>query len=52
MKVALCAPTGLAAQRMKSIIGVKASTIHRMLRIRSGGIRRDGLMLIPLNVDH
>lgn len=32
-KVALCAPTGLAAKRMSSAIGVTAFTIHKLLRL-------------------
>lgn len=32
--VALCAPTGRAAQRMGSVAGLQASTIHRLLEFR------------------
>jgi len=35
--VVLCAPTGRAAQRMGSIAGLKASTLHRLLEFRPGG---------------
>jgi exodeoxyribonuclease V alpha subunit len=35
--VALAAPTGRAAQRMGSIAGLKASTLHRLLEFRPGG---------------
>ena len=31
-RVALCAPTGRAAQRLEEICGVEASTIHRLLK--------------------
>jgi len=34
--IALTAPTGKAAQRMGSIAGIKASTIHRLLEFRPG----------------
>jgi exodeoxyribonuclease V alpha subunit len=34
---ALAAPTGRAAQRMGSIAGLRASTIHRLLEYRPGG---------------
>jgi exodeoxyribonuclease V alpha subunit len=34
---ALAAPTGRAAQRMGSIAGLRASTIHRLLEFRPGG---------------
>jgi exodeoxyribonuclease V alpha subunit len=34
--VALAAPTGRAAQRMGSIAGLKASTLHRLLEFRPG----------------
>jgi exodeoxyribonuclease V alpha subunit len=37
IRVALAAPTGRAAQRMGSIAGLRASTIHRMLEYRPGG---------------
>jgi exodeoxyribonuclease V alpha subunit len=36
IKVALAAPTGRAAQRMGSISGIKASTIHRLLEFKPG----------------
>ena len=32
-KVALCAPTGRAAQRMKAVTGEEAKTIHRLLEV-------------------
>ena len=32
-KVSLCAPTGRAAQRMSSVTGEEAKTIHRMLEV-------------------
>ncbi|MFP3725809.1 AAA family ATPase [Priestia filamentosa] len=32
-KIALCAPTGKAAERMKEITGMEASTIHSLLNI-------------------
>lgn len=32
-KVALCAPTGRAAQRMTAVTGVEAKTIHRLLEV-------------------
>jgi exodeoxyribonuclease V alpha subunit len=35
--VALAAPTGRAAQRMGSIAGLRASTLHRLLEFRPGG---------------
>jgi exodeoxyribonuclease V alpha subunit len=42
-KVALCAPTGLAAKRMTAAIGAPASTIHKLLGLgRSGS---DGSMV-------
>ena len=34
---ALAAPTGRAAQRMGSIAGLRASTLHRLLEFRPGG---------------
>jgi|WetSurMetagenome_2_1015567.scaffolds.fasta_scaffold00110_22 exodeoxyribonuclease V alpha subunit len=37
VRTALAAPTGRAAQRMGSIAGLSASTIHRMLEYRPGG---------------
>ncbi len=37
--IALAAPTGRAAQRMGSIAGIKASTIHRLLEFKPGGGR-------------
>ncbi len=37
ISVALAAPTGRAAQRMGSIAGLRASTIHRLLEYRPGG---------------
>ncbi len=36
--VVLCAPTGRAAQRMGSIAGIKASTLHRLLEFRPGAM--------------
>jgi exodeoxyribonuclease V alpha subunit len=36
VNVALAAPTGRAAQRMGSVAGLKASTIHRLLEFRPG----------------
>lgn len=36
ISVALAAPTGRAAQRMGSVAGLKASTIHRLLEFRPG----------------
>jgi len=36
INIALAAPTGRAAQRMGSIAGIKASTIHRLLEFRPG----------------
>jgi exodeoxyribonuclease V alpha subunit len=36
ISVALAAPTGRAAQRMGSIAGIPASTIHRLLEFRPG----------------
>lgn len=32
-RVALCAPTGLAAKRMTSSIGAQASTLHKLLKL-------------------
>lgn len=37
-KIALCAPTGLAAKRMSNSIGVTAFTIHKLLGL---GIKKD-----------
>lgn len=37
-KVALCAPTGLAAKRMSAAIGVNAFTIHKLLNL---GIKKE-----------
>ncbi len=34
MHITLCAPTGIAAHRMSTVIGEKAVTIHRLLGMR------------------
>ena len=38
LKIALCAPTGRAAQRMSESCGKTASTVHRLLDIRPYGL--------------
>src|SRR5258708_25609643 len=35
--VALCAPTGKAARRMEEVVGIKAHTIHRLLKYKPPG---------------
>ncbi len=39
--VMLAAPTGRAAQRMGEVIGVEASTIHRLLEFQGTGFKRN-----------
>lgn len=49
MKIILCAPTGRAANRLQSVTGHEASTIHRTLKFREGTFfhtRKE-----PLNAD-
>jgi exodeoxyribonuclease V alpha subunit len=41
-KVALCAPTGLAAKRMTAAIGAPASTIHKLLGLGRGDTPEEG----------
>jgi exodeoxyribonuclease V alpha subunit len=45
--VSLAAPTGRAAQRMGSVAGIKASTLHRLLEFKPGG----GRFLFHRNAD-
>jgi len=41
-RVAMAAPTGRAAQRMGTVAGMQARTIHRLLEFRPGGGNRFG----------
>jgi exodeoxyribonuclease V alpha subunit len=36
-KIVLAAPTGRAAKRLSELVGVEASTLHRLLQLRPGG---------------
>lgn len=38
LKLHLCAPTGIAARRMRDVTGLDAVTIHRLLEVGEGGI--------------
>jgi exodeoxyribonuclease V alpha subunit len=37
-KIALAAPTGRAAKRLGELAGLEAATLHRLLRLRPGGL--------------
>ena len=49
--VALCAPTGRAAQQMAEKTGHKASTVHKLLNLRPYGELEEGMKSDPVEAD-
>jgi exodeoxyribonuclease V alpha subunit len=52
MKIALCAPTGRAAKRLKETTGIEAKTIHRLLEVdpATSGFKHNGGNPLPCDV--